>query len=89
MERCCLFSFMNVGRSAAIHGVADSRMVGQFILQVHDGLGAPDEEDGISVVQATHLVRGEQFFTTMSSDEFKESKKLPLCCERWIKYYKL
>ena len=51
---------MNIGRPTAIYSVANGRMVGQLILQIHDGLGAPDEEDGVSVVQAPHLIRGEQ-----------------------------
>ena len=66
---------MNIGWSSAVYGVADGRVVGQLILQIHDGLGAPDEEDGVSVVQAPHLVRREQFFATMSSDEFKKGRR--------------
>ena len=53
-------AFMDIGRSAAIHRVADGGVVGQLILQIHDGLGSPDEEDSVSVVQAAHLIRSEQ-----------------------------
>ena len=57
-------AFMDIGRSTAIHRVADGGVVGQLILQIHDGPGAPDEEDGVSVVQAPHLVRREQLPAT-------------------------
>ena len=52
---------MDVGRPAAVNGVADGGVFGQLILQVHDWLGAPDEQDGVAVVQSTHLVWSEQF----------------------------
>lgn len=51
---------MNIGRPAAVHGVADGRVLGELVLQIHDRPGAADEQDGISVVQAAHLIRGEQ-----------------------------
>lgn len=65
---------MNIGRPAAVHGVADGRMLGELVLQIHDRPGAADEQDGIPVVQAAHFIRGEQLFATMSSDEFKKGK---------------
>ena len=76
LKRCCLFSFMDIGWPAAVHGMADGGMLGQLVLQIHHGFGAADKEDGISVVQAPYLVRGEQLFATMSSDEFKKGKKI-------------
>ena len=51
---------MNIGRPAAVHGVADGRMLGELVLQIHDRPGAADEQDGIPVVQAAHFIRGEQ-----------------------------
>ena len=72
MKRCCLFSFMDIGWPAAVHGMADGGMLGQLVLQIHHGFGAADKEDGISVVQAPYLVRGEQLFATMSSDELRQ-----------------
>lgn len=68
---------MNIGRPAAVHGVADGRMLGELVLQIHDRPGAADEQDGIPVVQAAHFIRGEQLFATMSSDEFKKDKHYP------------
>ena len=62
---------MDVGRTAAVHRVSDGRVPGEVVFQIHDRLGASDEEDGVSVVQRPHLVRSEQLFATMSSDEFK------------------
>ena len=43
---------MNIGRPAAVHGVADGRVLGELVLQIRDRPGAADEQDGISVVQA-------------------------------------
>lgn len=51
---------MNIGWPAAVHGVADGRMLGKLVLQIHDRPGAADEQDGIPVVQAAHFIRGEQ-----------------------------
>ena len=67
---------MDIGWPAAVHGMADGGMLGQLVLQIHHGFGAADKEDGISVVQAPYLVRGEQLFATMSSDEFKKRQTL-------------
>ena len=66
---------MDVGRPAAVHCVSDGRMPGEVVFQIHDRLGASDEEDGVSVVQRPHLVRSEQLFATMSSDELKKLSK--------------
>ena len=52
---------VDVGRPAAVYGVADSGVFGQLILQVHHRLGAPDEQDGVAVVQPPHLIWGQQF----------------------------
>ena len=67
---------MDVGRPTAVHCVSDGRMPGEVVFQIHDRLGASDEEDGVSVVQRPHLIRGEQLFATMSSDEFKKRQTL-------------
>ena len=47
---------VDVGRPAAVNGVADGGVFGQLVLQVHNRLGAPDEQDGVAVVQPTHLI---------------------------------
>ena len=66
---------VDVGRSAAVNGVADGGVFGQLIL--HHRLGAPDEQNGVAVVQPTHLIWGQQFTATLSSDELKNiAKKL-------------
>ena len=52
---------VDVGRPAAVNGVADGGVFGQLVLQVHHRLGAPDEQDGVAVVQPTHLIWGQQF----------------------------
>jgi hypothetical protein len=70
-KRWRLMPVMDVGRTAAVHRVSDSRVPGEVVFQIHDRLGASDEEDGVSVVQCPHLVWSEQLFATMSSDEFK------------------
>lgn len=62
---------MDVGRPAVQRGVADSRVFHEVVFQIHDRPGATDEQDGVPVVQPAHLVRRQQFFATMSSDEFK------------------
>ena len=62
---------MNIGWPAAVHGVADGRMLGKLVLQIHDRPGAADEQDGVPVVQAAHLIRGEQLSATLSSGEFR------------------
>ena len=52
---------VDVGRPAAVYGVADIGVFGQLVLQVHHRLGAPDEQDGVAVVQPPHFIRGQQF----------------------------
>ena len=52
---------VDVGRPAAVYGVADGGVFGQLVLQVHHRLGAPDEQDGVAVVQPPHLIWGQQF----------------------------
>lgn len=78
---------MDVGRPTAVHCVSDGRMPGEVVFQIHDRLGASDEEDGVSVVQRPHLIRGEQLFATLSSDEFKKTaaakKNLCGCRSNW------
>lgn len=40
-----LLLVVDVGRPASVNSVADGGVLGQLVLQVHDRLGAPDEED--------------------------------------------
>ena len=47
---------VDVGRPAAIDGMADGRVLGQLVLQIHDRLRPPDEEDGVAVVQPPYLI---------------------------------
>ena len=67
---------VDVGRPAAVNGVADGGVFRQLILQIHHRLGAPDEQDGVAVVQPPHFIRGQQFTATLSSGKFNFSKKL-------------
>lgn len=66
---------MDVGRPTAVHCVSDGRMPCEVVFQIHDRLGASDEEDGVSVVQRPHLIRSEQLFATKSSGEFPKGKR--------------
>lgn len=50
-------------------------MVHEIILFIHDRACAADEQQCIAVVQLPHLVRGQQLFATMSSDELKKAIK--------------
>ena len=52
---------VDVGRPTAVNGVTDGGVIGQLVLQIHHRLGAPDEQDGVAVVQPTHLIWGQQF----------------------------
>ncbi len=52
---------VDVGRPAAVYGVADGGVFGQLVLQIHHRLGSPDEQDGVAVVQPPHLIWGQQF----------------------------
>ena len=62
-------------------------MVHEIILFIHDRTCAADEQQRIAVVQLSHLVRCQQLSATMSSDEFKIGKKIPLLVmRRGIKY---
>ena len=56
---------MDIGRPAAVRGAVDGGVVHQFVLQVHNRLRAPDEEDGIAVVQGAYLIGGQQFAATL------------------------
>ena len=78
---------VDVGRSAAQRGLADGGMLHEIVLLIHHGLCAPDEQDRIPVVQLPHLIRGQQLFATLSSDEFKKTaaakKNLCGCRSNW------
>ncbi len=52
---------VDVGRPAAVNGMTDGGVFGQLVLQVHHWLGAPDEQDGVAVVQPPYFIRGQQF----------------------------
>ena len=81
-----LFLMVDVGRPAAVDGVADGGVFGQLVLQIHHRLGAPDEQDGVAVVQPPHLIRGQQFSATLSSGELKETPhNSKLCGVSFIK----
>ena len=73
---------MDVGRGAAVLGLLDVGMLENIVFVVNDRPLAPDQDDGLAVVQQPHLVRGHKLFTTMSSDEFKMGKKIPLLIMR-------
>ena len=62
-------------------------MVHEIVLFIHDRACTANEQQRVAVVQLPHLVRGQQLFATMSSDEFKIGKKIPLLVmRRGIKY---
>ena len=63
---------VDIGQPTAVNGVADGGVLGQFVLQVHDRLGASDEQDGVAVVQLPHFVGSQQFPATLSSGEFED-----------------
>ena len=52
-KRWRLMPVMDVGRPTAVHCVSDGRMPGEVVFQIHDRLGASDEEDGVSVVRTS------------------------------------
>ena len=60
-----LLLVVDVGRPASVDGVADGGVLGQLILQVHDRLGASDEEDGVAVVQHPHFIWGQKLTATL------------------------
>ena len=69
---------VDVGRPAAVNGVADGGVFRQLVLQVHDRFRASDEQDGVAVVQPPYLIWGQQFTATLSSGEFKKVTILSL-----------
>lgn len=73
---------MNVGRCTAKRAARDCGMVHEIVLFIHDRACTANEQQRIAVVQLSNLVRGQQLFTTMSSDEFKMGKKIPLLIMR-------
>ena len=64
---------MDIRRPAVQRGIADSVVFHEVVLQIHDRPGTADEQNGVLVVQPPHLVRRQQLFATMSSDELKKS----------------
>lgn len=78
---------VDVGGSSAQRGLVDGGVPHQVVLQVHDWFGTPDEQQAVVVVQLADFVRGQQFFATLSSDEFKKTaaakKNLCGCRSNW------
>lgn len=68
---------MDIRRPAAVDGMADGGVLGQLVLQVHDRLGAPDEEDSVAVVKHPHFIWRQKLSATLSSDEFKFFESYP------------
>ena len=62
-------------------------MVHEIILFIHDRTCAAKEQQRITIVQLSYLVRGQQLFATLSSDEFKKTaaakKNLCGCRSNW------
>lgn len=67
-----LLLVVDVGRPASVNSVADGGVLGQLVLQVHDRLGAPDEEDSVAVVKHPHFIWRQKLSATLSSGEFKK-----------------
>lgn len=78
---------VDVGGSSAQGGLADGGMLHEIVLLIHHGFCPTDEQNRKPVVQLTHLVRGQQLFATLSSDEFKKTaaakKNLCGCRSNW------
>ena len=66
---------MDIGRCAAERAVRDRWMVHEIVLFIHDRACTANEQQRIAVVQLSNLVRGQQLFATMSSDELKKLSK--------------
>ena len=69
---------VEIGGGPAILGEGDVGVLHEIVLLINDRALAPDEDDGLPVVQEPHFIRGHQLFATMSSDEFKIGKKMTL-----------
>ena len=80
-------SVMDVRRCTAKRAARDCGMVHEIVLFIHDRARTADEQQRIAVVQLSHLVRGQQLFATLSSDEFKKTaaakKNLCGCRSNW------
>lgn len=50
-------------------------MVHEIVLFIHDRACTADEQQRIAIVQFPYLVRGQQFFATLSSGKFKKGKR--------------
>ena len=62
-------------------------MLGNVVFVGQEGPDAPELEDTLAPVQDGKLIHTGQVFATMSSDEFKIGKKIPLLVmRRGIKY---
>ena len=78
---------MRVGPGAAVCSMPDVGVAHQAVFFVDHRRFAAQQNEGVSIVQHPDFVRREQFFATMSSDEFKIGKKIPLLVmRRGIKY---
>ena len=80
-------SVMDVRRCTAKRAARDCGMVHEIVLFIHARACTANEQQRIAVVQLSHLVRGQQFFATLSSDEFKKTaaakKNLCGCRSNW------
>ena len=56
---------MDIGRSAAVNGVADGGVLCQIVFQVHDRFGPSNKQDSVVVIQPPHFVWGKQFAATL------------------------
>lgn len=70
---------MDIGHGPAVLGALDVGVLQNIVLFVHHRLLAPDEQQGIVIVQRPNLVGCEQFTTAMSSDELKKVQPHRFC----------
>ena len=68
-------SVMDVRRCTAKRAARDCGMVHEIVLFIHDRACTANEQQRIAIIQLSHLVRCQQLFATMSSDELKKAIK--------------
>lgn len=70
-----------------IGGVLVVRVLGQVVLVAQKWAHTTKLQDALAAIQNCQLIPAHKFFATMSSDEFKIGKKMPLLVmRRGIKY---
>lgn len=67
---------MDVRGGSAVLSEFDTGMLFQRVFGVNDRGLPSDQEDGLGIIQRPHLIRSQQLFATMSSDEFKKGQKI-------------